>query len=370
MSSNTTTPEQQASLEYQRTHLHEDRGPEVLAACVVSIVFCVLAVILRIWAQSLIHKTFTPDSILIYIAAVIAIATAACTIAAVQSGLGKHQMGYIVTVLQAAALMFTKLSILLFYQRAFTTVLRPVKWTIWILFYYCIGLGIGSTVEFICACIPPQMFWLRVYPIFGYELPEPLEENCLPQQMHLGVPLLLDLASEIVMLAVPAIVLWNLQLPLRKKIGLTFAFSMGIFVTAISVIRFYYSWHMVNDGDLSWDDTDSFMWTSVQVCFGITTACIPACAPLLRMVQAHTTRKATYGSSFKSNFTSHLKPKAETDSVMNLAQTSWDDVERVPWTRNRCEIRSETPARGAPPIQMQPLGIQVSHDVQWAARGP
>lgn len=273
-------------------------------------------------------------------------------------------MGYIVTVLQAVALMFTKLSILLFYHRAFTTVLRPVKWTIWILFYYCIGLGIGSTVEFICACIPPQMFWLRVYPIFGYELPEPLEENCLPQQMHLGVPLLLDLASEIVMLAVPAIVLWNLQLPLRKKIGLTFAFSMGIFVTAISVVRFYYSWRMVNDGDLSWDDTDSFMWTSVQVCFGVTTACIPACAPLLRMIQAQTTRKATYGSSFKSNFTSHSKPKAETDSVMNLARPAWDDVEHIPWTSNRCEIRSDTPARGGHPIPMQPLGIQVSHDVK------
>lgn len=86
------TPEQQASLEYQKTHLSEDRGPEVLAACIISIVFCVLAIILRIWAQSLIHKVFTADSILIFIAAVIAIATASCTVAAVGSGLGKHQV--------------------------------------------------------------------------------------------------------------------------------------------------------------------------------------------------------------------------------------------------------------------------------------
>ncbi|GKZ30065.1 hypothetical protein AbraIFM66950_007673 [Aspergillus brasiliensis] len=344
-------------------HSRENRGPEVLAACIISMVFCVLATVIRLVAQATIRRLFTPDSILIIFAAILALAVSSCTIVAVKNGLGRHEywvmkedphppertalifeMGYVVTVLQAVALMFNKLSILFFYQRAFTSIVRSLRYTIWALFVFCTGLGVGSTVAFICACVPPQMFWLRVYPIFGFEPPEPLHGTCEPQRLHLGVPLLLDLFSEVVMLLVPVIVLWNLQMPYRKKVAVIFTFTLGGFVTAISAVRFYYSWQLENGGDLSWDDTDSYLWNSVQLCWGVVTACIPASAPLLRVVQKSTTASKSrrpfkahgYMMSTNGRLAQGKGPRhaQRLGSVTELTSSSWDEGGSGPWTNS------------------------------------
>ena len=253
-------------------------------------------------------------------------------------------MGYVVTILQAVALMFTKLSILLFYRRVFTTRIVFLKWMIWILFAYSLAVGIGCAVEFILACNPPQLFWLRVYLILGYEPPEPLIGVCEPQTLHLAVPLVLDLISEIALLTIPAIGLWNLQLPLKKKLGVFFAFSLGIFVTALSVVRFAFAFRLENDGDLSWDDSDSFVWTAVQICFGVASACVPAMAPLYRTIkELRTQSKASHlnkssGNRGVSKFALLSKGKpssADTDSVRNLASGHDQlDPER-PWESQR-----------------------------------
>ena len=79
-------------LAYQLAHFNEDRGPELMAGCVISIVFAALSVMLRFYAQSLIGKGFAADSWLILAAAVVAIASTSCTIAAVNNGLGKHEV--------------------------------------------------------------------------------------------------------------------------------------------------------------------------------------------------------------------------------------------------------------------------------------
>ncbi|GLA29149.1 hypothetical protein AnigIFM63326_007042 [Aspergillus niger] len=344
-------------------HSRENRGPEVLAACIISMIFCVLATVVRLVAQATIRRLFTPDSILIIFASILALAVSSCTIVAVKNGLGRHEywvmkedphppertalifeMGYVVTVLQAVALMFNKLSILFFYQRAFNSIIRSLRYTIWALFVFCTGLGVGSTIAFICACVPPQMFWLRVYPIFGFEPPEPLHGTCEPQRLHLGVPLLLDLFSEVVMLLVPVFVLWNLQMPGRKKAAVIFTFSLGIFVTAISAVRFYYSWKLENGGDLSWDDTDSYMWNSVQLCWGVVVACIPASAPLLRVVQKSTTASKSrrpfkpHGYMMSSNGRGAQgkgqRHAQRLDSVTELTTSSWDEGESGRWTNS------------------------------------
>ncbi|KAI2911783.1 hypothetical protein CBS147343_2265 [Aspergillus niger] len=332
-------------------HSTSNRGPEMLGACITSMIFCVIGLSIRVWAQSLIHRIWTADCILIILAAIFTLATAGCVIAAVASGMGQHaywvisedphppermafvvEMSYIITIIQAPALMFTKLSVLVFYQRAFSTIVRGVRWTIWGLFAFCLGLGVASTIVFVCACLPPQMFWLRVYPIFGYEAPQPLEDyTCMPQRTHLCIPLLLDLFSELILLGIPAVVLWNLQMALRRKIIIIFTFSLGLFVTAISAVRFYYAWTMVLGGDMTWADTDTCIWTTVQICFGIVTACIPASAPLLRLRQTPNPRpwNKQGGYMLSINYASNSRKRKDmgTESMLDLQRSPEDDVE-------------------------------------------
>ena len=81
-----------AVLAYQKAHYHENRGPELLAGCIISIFFVAIGISFRFWAHLTTGKGFAADSWLILTAAVIAIATTACVIIAVANGLGKHEV--------------------------------------------------------------------------------------------------------------------------------------------------------------------------------------------------------------------------------------------------------------------------------------
>jgi hypothetical protein len=207
-----------------------------------------------------------------------------------------NQMGYVITILQSVALMTTKLSILIFYRRVFTTRHKAFKVALYLVATFSLILGIASSTEFIVRCVPPQLFWERVYLILGGTPPNPLDGWCMPQTLHLVIPLIADLVSEIAILILPVIGLWQVQLPMRKKMGLFFAFSLGIFVTAISIIRLIYAYQIENAGDLSWDNADTFIWTVVQVSFGVTCASVPAMAPIYRLFRSkHRSSSAKYG---------------------------------------------------------------------------
>ena len=187
--------------------------------------------------------------------------------------------------------MFIKLAILVFYRRAFTMRHKAFKFSTWFVGGFSVLLGVAQTIEFILQCIPSSLFWNRIYLILGETPPGPLSGYCMPQTIHLTIPLVLDLVTEIAILILPVIGLWQLQLPKRKKVGLFFAFSLGIFVTAISIIRLVVGIPLEDNGDHSWNDFDSFAWQTVQVCFGVACACVPAMAPLYRLFKQNTSSK-------------------------------------------------------------------------------
>jgi hypothetical protein len=210
-------------------------------------------------------------------------------------------MGYYVYLFQTLVLMSTKLSILLFYRRVFTVRFAGFRWGIYITFFCSLCSGIATFFVYTFQCIPVQLFWNRGYLVVPTPPPVSLEGHCLSATIHVVVPLFFDLATEIAILTLPTIALWKIQLPKRKKVGLTFAFSLGIFVTAISIIRLVYAFPLNVGLDMPWDDVNAIVWTAVQVSFGIVCACVPAMAPLYRLVKSKTknrTKANTYGNSY------------------------------------------------------------------------
>ena len=232
--------------------------------------------------------------------------------------------------------MFLKLAILVFYRRAFTMRNKAFRLSIMIVGAFSIVLGVAQTIEFILACIPASLFWERVYLALGEAPPHPLSGYCMPQTIHLTIPLILDLVSEVAILVLPAIALWELQLPIRKKVGLFFAFSLGFFVTAISIVRLVQAYKLKNDGDLTWNDADSYLWQTLQVAFGVACACVPAMAPLYRLAkqraaskgspskyyrQVRPTGKHAFGS-LNSGFSNHQPDRESTSGLKHSTEPS------------------------------------------------
>ena len=186
--------------------------------------------------------------------------------------------------------MFVKLSIRSFHHRIFTARRRIFKISLIIVGTYIILVGAGSTIEFIVQFLPVPYFWVgRKYLATGITPPSPSVLNgwCMPQVLHLAVPLLAGLVSDIIILILPAVGLWNLQLAKEKKFGVYFALSLGIFACGIEIVRIYYCYQTNNKegADITWTDAGSLIWTGVELSVAVVCACIPASAALLQRIR-------------------------------------------------------------------------------------
>ena len=195
---------------------------------------------------------------------------------------------------QGLGLLFSKLSILFFFRHIFTTRKRPFHIALIVVGTYSILVGIGSTIELAVQCLPVSYFWERAYIITGITPPHPVTGWCMPEDVHIVIPLIANLVSDLFMLALPAIGLWGLQIQKTKKMGVFLAFSVGLFVCIIECIRIYYAFKTdlfkTDSDDKTWDNAGVALWTAVESCVSVICACIPAMAPLLK--HTHGKRRA------------------------------------------------------------------------------
>lgn len=182
--------------------------------------------------------------------------------------------------------MFVKLSILSFYHRIFTANKRIFKLCLIVVGSYVLLVGVSSTIVFIIQCLPISYFWWRSYHAAGITPPFPTHGWCMPQVLHVTVFLFAGLASDVIILLIPAMGLWNLQLAREKKFGVYFALSLGVFACAIEIVRIYYCFQTTNDGgaDITWTNAGSLIWSGVENSVAVVCACIPATAPLLKRI--------------------------------------------------------------------------------------
>lgn len=104
---------------------------------------------------------------------------------------------------------------------------RTFQITFYVLGAYTLLLTIATLLVFILQCLPIAFFWDRAYFLEKAEPLHVLKGHCLPQQLHIVTTLIANTFSDIALLVLPAIGLWNLQLPTGKKAGLFGVFSLG-----------------------------------------------------------------------------------------------------------------------------------------------
>ena len=271
------------------------------------------------------------------------------------------------SVTTCLGLLFSKLSILLFFKRAFTTLRRPFQIALIVVTTYSILVGVGSTIEFVVQCLPVPFFWERAYAITGTTPPHPLSGWCMPQDVHAAVPLFANLLSDLFMLALPAIGLWGLQIQKAKKAGVFLAFSVGLFVCIVECIRIYYVFKISNSVDVTWNNAAVTLWTAVEGCVSVICACIPTMAPLLKHIHdnSRSNSHSPWGleasvRSLKSKIVAGMPGRlrlSDTESTRNLHQ----QPPLASSVENGAVVFSKRSASEAQDIPLE--GIKVSHAV-------
>lgn len=172
-------------------------------------------------------------------------------------------------------------------MRIFTLLNRTLNIYVYIVGIFTAALGVGSTIEFIVQCLPIDYFWNRAYLVYAQatntEPPFPIANGwCMPQNLHTAIPLVALLINDLMLLGLPVVGLWNLQLSRAKKLGVCFSFAIGVFVIVIDIVRLVEILQVQNTGDITWFTLPSLTWSTVESAAAFVCTSIPTMTPLLK----------------------------------------------------------------------------------------
>ena len=187
------------------------------------------------------------------------------------------------------------MSILLFILRVFPE--RKFRQIVYGVCAICMAYGISFIVATALQCWPAQWAW------------EQVDESKGPGQcnnIHLQgwISAICNIVIDLIMLALPLRNLWNLQMKMKKKLMIMLMFSLGIFVTIISVIRLHSLVKFANSQNITWDYTEPAWWSTLEIHIGIICACLPAARQLFITMGVGALKtgsnSASYGYASKS----------------------------------------------------------------------
>ncbi|KAI9675382.1 MAG: hypothetical protein M1817_001286 [Caeruleum heppii] len=388
------TPEQLASLEYQKAHITDNQQPRLRATNIAMGVVATVAVALRLYSRRLVKVKLQSDDYCIIVALLLTWGTVGLTFELIDRGLGKHAIlvdpSTLVTYLKVlytydlvyiCILPIIKISILLFYHRIFTPryfqrILYGVElfMVLWVVSGFIVG---------IFQCVPVHKFWNLEAP--GY---------CINKPRYYMIEGIINIFTDFVILLLPMPLVWKLHITKKQKIALVGVFLLGGFTCVASIIRVP-TLEEVEFFDSTWTSANTLVWTIIEVGLAIVCACLPVMRPLFRTLLANpftgisgaskNSRRYQGGSIPQSGKVSWPGTKKEgmistdtsngdfqrlNDSATD-SQKTWSDY---PSSRNKPSVMSAvgrgTERKDETEVESQdvPLNaIGVKRDVEWTS---
>ncbi|KAI9825208.1 MAG: hypothetical protein M1826_007065 [Phylliscum demangeonii] len=270
-------------LSYQLRHITDDVRPMIIAVNSVLGILATAAVIARIYSRRIMKAPLQRDDWTIVAALVFAYGGLICCFIGTREGMGRHTLKiglakttialkvmYIYQIFFAFANGTIKISILMMYQRIFTT--APFTRACYILgtFNVCCFISFVTVVVF--QCRPIYNAWQ-----------EPLDPRCIDRVAFFLSAGTLSVLVDCGTLMAPMFMVWRLQASMRRKLALTFMFCLGGFVCVAGIVRLPYVARISFGADPSWRSTPALFWSNIEICIGIVCGCLPTLRPVVRV---------------------------------------------------------------------------------------
>ncbi|KAF2808682.1 uncharacterized protein BDZ99DRAFT_571581 [Mytilinidion resinicola] len=284
---------------------YSENSPVAVAAVFAAI--ATISVTLRLFARRKKRLVLEWDDYSIVLALVCLLGLVACDIVGVvHGGVGLHVTDVVanygpkpltifakdliaVQILWATSLMFTKTSILFFYTRIFTVPAFRLAARI-----------IGGVV----------VLWALSVILCGFLLCRPFAFNwdqtipnghCGNQILSYELTGAFNICTDVMVLALPLPLIWNLQMRMANKIGLLGVFTVGFFVCVVSVVRLITLIHL-SYSDITYSVPNALIWSMLEPAIGITLACLPVIRPLLGSGFSSLSKSKNTSEKTRSNF--------------------------------------------------------------------
>ncbi|KAF4986726.1 hypothetical protein FGRMN_10703 [Fusarium graminum] len=186
-----------------------------------------------------------------------------------------HQLNYFIT------LGLIKASILAFYLRIFSD--HRFRITAWATLSFNLVFTAVCAIVILTARLPISSHWERWREAFIGQQKMTIVGQKVLYLAHGAVSIMLD----VWMVILPFTQLYHLGLKLRKKIGVIGMFSVGIFLTVASIMRFSFlvSFVFPRKGAVP-DATRAIIWAFVELSVGVMVGCMPMIRQLTRKISS------------------------------------------------------------------------------------
>ncbi|OCK83484.1 hypothetical protein K432DRAFT_290959, partial [Lepidopterella palustris CBS 459.81] len=193
-------------------------------------------------------------------------------------------IGFVSGTIFSVCVSLPKLSLCMTYLRIFPS--RGNKIFCYGAILYLIGWLISCSIVEIFACRPIYASWD----------PTAADAKCISLRKYYLASGILNSVSDFLVFLWPARSLWQIQLPLKQRLGLIAVFASGCIVCVAGIVRLWYIQVVFTSSDYNWDGAIVWVATTIEVNVGIICGCLHTVKPLLAVWLPH-----IFGSSSGSN---------------------------------------------------------------------
>lgn len=265
----------------------QNKGPAILAICSTLTVLASLFVAARLYVRARILSRVGLDDWLIIISMVCGYIMLGLTVAAVRSGNGRH-FAVLTNEQRSGAILYTiagfcpgifsfgipKLAVVALLTKI-TNPSRKHKIFLWVMTSTCLLILFGCVIILFAQCTPARSQW--DFSVKG---------TCWSPWILVYYAIVagnISAAVDLYLAIYPAVVLYHLQINLKKKLALGVALGLGSVATAVAIYKSTRLPALASD-DFTYNTSDITIWTSIEGNSIIIAACIPTLQPLFDLV--------------------------------------------------------------------------------------
>ncbi|KAF1952731.1 hypothetical protein CC80DRAFT_479116 [Byssothecium circinans] len=202
------------------------------------------------------------------------------------------QAAYATVIVYNVSLTLAKISVLFLYLRIFTT--RNATRVCHVQMAIVIMCGLAATLSLVFFCTPIASFWDVT-----------VKGKCFSKGPLWYATAGINIATDVMIVSIPATLIHRLQLSARQKIGLYMIFMVGIFICIVSILRLHSLYFAAISTDPTYVNVGVSNWSCIELNAAILCACLPTLKPLFARIFPSLMRsgqgRATYHQSGSGN---------------------------------------------------------------------
>ncbi|KAI2627607.1 hypothetical protein GGR54DRAFT_422816 [Hypoxylon sp. NC1633] len=230
-----------------------------------------------------------------------------------------HCQNYIVgNNLQLTSVGLLKIAILLDWIRLFVPqgIRTTFFWTCQVVLWVNILWHCSMLIAVNLSCIPWESIWNLTVP-----------GKCFDKKSIDVAAAVMALATDVFILILPHRVIWKLHMSLRKKIGVSAVFCLGIFSCVAAAVRLPTVVNFLGSQDILYDYSAVAFWAAAEFTSGMLIFCAPSTPKLVRHLRESTAVASLLSWTGSWGHTNSNMPQSHGSSEQPRWPTAYEQVD-------------------------------------------